>query len=433
MTVSQQDNLAKSVHAASPFSGLKTRDTSQLDALAIQLRDRVGQMDGLLDRYRDQLSGLDGLPADIKDQLEARSKDIEKLTGEIETLQQQLVAGVHERNAGDQHSIASALIRNKDAVDYAKIMSTRSGSKQDSVVFEGLSARSVITLGTMPANANFARNDINSSVRAAPLSVIDLINWGTTQDPVAYFLRESTFDIMADIAPENTDKKESKFTFGVTQLSVGTVAHWIRASKQVLADMPALANYLETRMSYGVRYKLEYFVVNGHKPTAGEQKIFSGLLEAGNYEDLVPEDATTAIDYLNKAKYQAAASFILPDAVILNPEDWGRIERIKGADGHYIFGSPGAVVQAVIWGLPVIFAPSMPKGKYWVGNIKLGFDGQIREEVSITVSTEDGNNITKNLVTILAEMRASGAVVLPEACIAGDLPAITDSGKGSGD
>ncbi|MDC4664023.1 phage major capsid protein, partial [Acinetobacter baumannii] len=63
-------------------------------------------------------------------------------------------------------------------------------------------------------------------------------------------------------------------------------------------------------------------------------------------------------------------------------------------------------------------------GKYWVGNIAIGFAGVIREDVSVTVSTEDGNNITKNLVTILAEMRATGAVVLPDACVAGDLPVI---------
>jgi hypothetical protein len=56
--------------------------------------------------------------------------------------------------------------------------------------------------------------------------------------------------------------------------------------------------------------------------------------------------------------------------------------------------------------------------------LAIGFDGLIREDVAVTVSTEDGNNVTKNLVTILAEMRASGAVVLPDACVAGDLPEI---------
>ncbi|WP_228137155.1 phage major capsid protein, partial [Acinetobacter sp. V2] len=165
-------------------------------------------------------------------------------------------------------------------------------------------------------------------------------------------------------------------------------------------------------------------------PAAGEQKIFSGLLEEDNFVTITPEADATALDVLNQAKYKAAASFVLPDTMILNPEDWGKIERIKGADGHYIFGSPGAVIQPVLWGLPVVFAASMPKGKYWVGNIAIGFDGVIREDVSVTISTEDGNNITKNLVTILAEMRATGAVVLPDACVAGDLPVIAPPAGG---
>lgn len=413
-----------------PFKDLLTRDTSQLDQLAIQLRDRVSQMDTLLERYRDRLSALDELPDDLKTDLEERSNKIKEVAGQVEEIQQQLVDGVHERNKGQQDTIAAALIRNKDAVDYAKTMHTRSGNKKDAVVFEGLNARNVITLGGMGTNAVFAQNDLNRTARAMPLSVIDLINWGTTQEAVAYFLRESTYDIMADIAPENTDKPESDFEFGVISLNVGVIAHWIRASKQVLADMPALANYLETRMAYGVRFKLEYYVVNGHTPAQGQQKIFSGLLEPLNHQTVTAADSDTAIDVINKAKYEAAASYVLPDSILLNPKDWGAIERIKGTDGHYIFGAPGAAVQPVLWGLPVVFAASMPEGKYWVGNLALGFDGLIREDVNITVSTEDGNNITKNLVTILAEMRAAGAVVLPEACVAGDLPEVVDPVEG---
>ncbi len=433
MTASKQNILAHSVANLSPFQDLNNRDKTEFDQLANTLRDRIKQMDDLMTRYKDKLSGLDGLPDDIKQQLEDRSKEIKDLTGQIADMQQKMVEGINGRDKAEQDTVAAMLIRNKDAVDYAKTMFSRSGNKKDAVVFEGLSTRNVVTLGGMGTNAVFATNDLNRSARTMPLSVIDLVNWGPTQEAVAYFLRESTFDIMADIAPENTDKKESKFEFGVISLNVGVIAHWIRASKQVLADMPSLANYLQTRMAYGVRFKLEYYVVNGHTPAAGQQKIFSGLLEATNHQTITAEATDTAIDVISKAKYEAAASYVLPDAVILNPKDWGEIERTKGDDGHYIFGAPGAAVQPILWGLPVVFAASMPEGKYWVGNIALGFDGLIREDVNITVSTEDGNNVTKNLVTILAEMRASGAVVLPEACVAGDLPAITGGGTGGGE
>lgn len=412
------------IQQPAPFKDLLARDTTQLDQYAAQLRNRITQIDGLLERYKARLEGLDGLPDDLKTDLEERSKKIDELSGEIEDIQQKMIEGVHDRSRAEQDTIAAALIRNKDAVEFAKTMATRSGSKKESVVFDGLNARNVITLAGMGANASLAKNDLSRTAYQAPLSVIDLINWGSAEGDIAIFLRESAFDIMADIAPENTDKKESNLKFGPVQLSIGTIAHWIRASKQVLADMTWLANYIETRMTYGVRLKLEYFVVNGHTPTAGNPKCFSGLLEADNYVTVEPEEGATAIDVLNQSKYKAADSYLLPDSIVLNPEDWGKIERIKGTDGHYIFGAPGAAVQPVLWGVPVVFAASMPKGKYWVGNLAIGFDGQIREDVAVTVSTEDGNNVTKNLVTILAEMRAAGAVVLPDACVAGDLPEI---------
>ena len=68
----------------------------------------------------------------------------------------------------------------------------------------------------------------------------------------------------------------------------------------------------------------------------------------------------------------------------------------------------------------------MPAFKYWVGNITMGTSGFVREEVHVDASTEDGNNFTKNLVTLRAEMRAAFGVVLPDACVSGNLPAIEE-------
>ena len=125
---------------------------------------------------------------------------------------------------------------------------------------------------------------------------------------------------------------------------------------------------------------------------------------------------------ISRAKYKAGSTGLLPEAVILNPEDWGKIERLKGEDGHYIFGSPGAAVQPVLWGLPVVLSAAMTLGKYWVGNISLGIAGFIREDVAVELSTEDKDNFRKNLGTLRAEMRACCGVQIPDACVAGDLP-----------
>ena len=56
-------------------------------------------------------------------------------------------------------------------------------------------------------------------------------------------------------------------------------------------------------------------------------------------------------------------------------------------------------------------------------NISLGIAGFIREDVAVELSTEDKDNFRKNLGTLRAEMRACCGVQIPDACVAGDLPA----------
>lgn len=411
MTAFKQKPTARTIH---------TRDKTghEMDKIAADLKERLKKLDDLAARYEDALKSST-VPADVKADLEARAKEIKDLSGQLDEMKQQLVEGVQQRGA-DPDATASILIRNTEACAIAAEMIKSRNNK--TVNFEGLKARNVVQLNGLGTNHQFATNDLSKAARIAPLGVLDLINWGTTTIDIVPYIRESAFDIAADIAPENTEKPESSLSFGTITLNVGVIAHWIKISNQVLADMPALANYIETRMSYGIRWKLEYFVIKGNIPASGQPKNFSGLMESGNSLSVVQLAGDTAIDVLNKAKYKAAQSFIQPQCYILNPEDWGSIERIKDANGRYIFGSPGAAVQAVLWGLPVVFSSAQSIGDYWCGNLSIGFDGSIREDVSVRLSYEDDINFRKNLITVLAELRATGAVVIPDANVTGKLP-----------
>jgi len=427
MTAYQKTPVA---HSLSVYGDLSTRNTGgnpaqrSLDEIAADFQQRLTQLDQLIATRQQQFANL---PENVRQELEDRSREIQEMAASIEQIKTDLVNEARSLPHDEQHDIAAILIRNKDSVDQAEIMYKRSKQVSDSVTFEGIKTRNIITLAGIEnktGNANAAKDITSRTAVYRPLNIIDLINWLPVEGEKAYYLRESSFNILADIIPEAQDKPESELNLGMLELSVGTIAHFIRVSKQALKNMNMLAMYIESRMAYGVRLKLEYYVVNGHTPASGQQKIFSGLLEADNFVTVVTETDDTAIDVLNKAKYKAASTFIQPDCTILNPEDWGKIERIKGADGHYIFGSPGAVVQPVLWGVPVVFSATMPITKYWTGPLNYAFEGYLDENVDIIVSTEDGNNVTKNLVTILAEVDGSGAVVVPDACVSGTLPQV---------
>lgn len=400
-----------------------------LDTTSAELKKRLKQLDDLIESRQSQLANL---PDDAKAELEKRATEINKLVSEIEQIKTDLVNQAKTRTQSEQAGIAAILVRNTEALEIAKTMLEKR-QKNTSVAFDGIKARNIIKLsGIDGGNYQYAQNDLNR-IPWQPLTVIDLINWAPIQSDIVTLLRETAWNLMADIVPEGTMKPESLLEFGTQVLNIGTIAHWIQVSNQVLADMPMLASYIESRLAYGIRYKLEYFVINGHVPAAGQPKNFSGLMEAGNYVTVTTGANDTALDVLNKAKYKAAASFIQPECYILNPQDWGAIERLKGADGHYLIGVPtGTGVQAFLWGLPVRFSPVQAAEKFWCGNLSIGFDGYIREDVDTQVSLEDGDNFRKNLATVRSEMRAAGGVIVPDANVAGDLPPVEEEAGDTG-
>lgn len=391
-----------------------------MDDLGKQLKEKLAKLDTMLEERQQRMTQL---TAEEKQEFETRSKEIKDLASKVEQLQTDLVNQAKARQTDESSTIAGILVRNTESIEIAKAMLDKR-QKNTSVSFDGIKARNIVTLGSLGENYQYAKNDLNR-VPFQPLSLVDLINWAPLTNDIVTLLRETAWDLMADIVPEGEEKPESSLEFGPLVLNVGVIAHWIKVSNQVLADMPMLASYIETRLAYGIRYKLEYFVVNGHIPAAGQPKNFSGLMEEGNHDTVPVEAGDTALDVLNRAKYKAALSFLQPECYVLNPQDWGVIERLKGSDGHYLIGVPtGTGVQAYLWGLPVRFSPVQKPAKYWCGNLSIGFDGYIREDVDTQVSLEDGDNFRKNLATVRSEMRAAGGVIVPDANVAGDLPGV---------
>ena len=328
-------------------------------------------------------------------------------------IEQKLVEGVLE-GRNDANDIGALLARNEDVLNQAKAITKARGK----MVLDGeFNARNTIGLGTISGNAAHLNNTALrlQEVVAQPLTIVELINWTPVTESLIPLLKESAHNFMADVVPEGETKPESELNFKVEELTISVIAHWVRVTNQLLNDMPALVAYIRGRMAYGIRLKLEYLVINGNTTS------FSGLLKTGN--SIVLPALTNPIDTVSAAKAKAFASYVPPDAVIMNPEDWSIIERTKGTDGHYIFGSPGATVTPVLWGVRVIQSAGMPKGKYWIGNVVMATEGYIREDVAVELSTEDRDNFIKNLVTIRAEMRAAFGVIMPDACVTGDLDA----------
>lgn len=249
------------------------------------------------------------------------------------------------------------------------------------------------------------------------LKIRDFLPQGTTNSNLVEYTRELSFTNNAAETNEGVKKPESALTFELASAPVRTIATFIKASKQVLDDAPSLASYIDTRLRYAVDYRIDYQLVNGNGTTPN----ISGMLDAGNFTTYTPLSGDTALDSINRAMYKVYEAEYAPTAILMNPADWGAIERLKTSQGEYLFGNPHGMVGPILWGLPVVVSNAIPVGKFIVANFDIAYQVWNRQGTVVEMFEQDEDNVQKNLVTIRSEGRLALATYRPAASYSGNL------------
>jgi len=259
------------------------------------------------------------------------------------------------------------------------------------------------------------------------LSVRDLIAPGRTSSNAIQYVQETLYTNAAASVSETTGptKPQSDLQFGLVTSNVTTLAHWVLATRQILDDVPMLQSYIDQRLTYGLKYVEDNQLLNG----AGTGTDLNGIYTqaTASTANLAVVAAPTRIDVLRAAMLQAALANLPPSGIVVHPTDWFLIETTKDSQNRYLVGDPSASMQPRLWGLPVVDTPAMTTGKFLVGAFQSAAQIFDRMDARVEISTEDGNNFVKNLVTILCEERLALAVYNTLAFTKGDFAAqITD-------
>lgn len=250
------------------------------------------------------------------------------------------------------------------------------------------------------------------------MTIRALLAPGRTNSNMIEYDREVLFTNAAAPVAEGAQKPQSELQFEEKTAAVRTIAHWMRHSVQILADAPALASIIDQRLRYGLSYKEEEQLLNG----SGVGQNLDGLVtNATAYAASFAVAAETQIDKLRLAMLQVYLSEYMPTGHVLNPIDWAVIETLKDADGRYLIGNPVGQVQPMLWGLPVVTTQAMTVDKFLTGAFDMGAQIFDRQDATVEVSTEDGDNFQKNKVTIRAEERLTLVIYRPQAFVFGDL------------
>jgi HK97 family phage major capsid protein len=245
-----------------------------------------------------------------------------------------------------------------------------------------------------------------------------LVNVPTSANAIDW-LRENVFTNNAAEVAEGAQKPESSITFTPGTMPVSTVAHWIKITRQLAMDNAALAAYINRRMVYGVNLRVENQLVSGN----GTSPNINGLTNAGNFtaHGYTAASLTAAgltnnrLDLIGKMIGDCALADYPADVVILNTADWWTLRLLKDSQGRYILGDPASAIPPTLFARPVVASNAMVAGNVWVGSLSQAATLHTREGIAVDLSDSDGDNFTKNLITIRAERRLALTVEKPAA------------------
>ena len=257
------------------------------------------------------------------------------------------------------------------------------------------------------------------------LTVRDLMPSTPIASNLVEYVKETSFTNNAAMqTAESVAKAESAMAFALSYSPVQTLAHWIPVSRQLLDDAPAIQGYVNSRLMYGLKLKEEDELLNG----SGAGTNLSGLILNSTAFDtsFTTVASDTYIDVLLHAKTQVQLSYFEPDAIILNPKDWEKIQLIKttgtASSGEYIFADPHTVEANRIWGLSVVPTQSMAEGQFLVGAFQMAAMVWDRNEATIEISREHASFFVENMAAILCEERLALTVFRALALIYGGFP-----------
>jgi len=255
-------------------------------------------------------------------------------------------------------------------------------------------------------------------LRRQNLQLVNLLTVAETDAAVVEWVRHSaTTNNAAEVAEATATagvtgtKPESAITFVLENSTVRTIAHWIPATRQALADIAQLRSIVDNELADGVNRRLNTQVLSGD----GVAPNLRGILNTpGIATQALGVDSRT--DAIFKALTVARIAFEEPNAIVMNPADWQDIRLTKDSQGNYQFGPAYTAGEDMLWGVRVVLDQTIPAGTALVGDFGSAVL-YIREGVTVTSSDSHSDFFVRNMIVILAEGRYALAVPRPAAFV----------------
>lgn len=396
-------------------------EENQLVQLTAEFKKATDEVKKLGEDITGKMAHGEKITSDLKEQADNALTLMNGFKARVDEIEQKLARRHEEQESQQRKSFGEQFIESQAFKSLAESSSQRGRAD--------MQFKATITLATTDAAGSagdLVQNTRLPGMIMQPerrLTVRDLITPGRMDGNVLEYVQETGFTNRAATVAEGARKPTSDVQFELKNTSARVIAHWVKASRQIMSDAPQLASYIDGKLRYGLAYAEEQQLLNGD---GLGQNLLGIIPQATAYSAPLTLTGATTLDTLRLAMLQAVLAEFPATGHVLNPIDWAGVELTKDADGRYIIGQPQGVASPTMWGLPVVTTQAITSGKFLTGAFKLGAQLFDRWQARVEVATENEDDFVNNLVTILAEERLALAVYRPEAFVYGNItPVVT--------
>lgn len=410
------------------------------------------------DEERGQVNEFLGKAQDAKKRLEQAKAD-----NEVRKAIADLGDGIGLAEQGEKRSPSGLIVPGRKSIgehyvesdEYRQLLSSAPGGQfsakarvqANPVGFEKLlpprGEKALVTGASSTSAGAFTLGDdlglrVGLSPFERPLTLRDLVTNGTTQSDSIEFVRVTSITNNAAPVAEATSsgpqtvsgaalvnavgggyKPESGLAVARVSTNVKTIAHWIPVTKRALSDAAQMTTLIDSFLQYGLEEELEDQMIAGD----GTGENFEGVGTVSGVQAQAWD--TDLLTTLRKAKTKVRVTGrSVPNGYVMNPADVESLDLLTDNENRYYYGGPASqgMPGSSLWGLPVVESEAVPAGTAYCADWRKSI---LWDRQQATVTTTDSHNdfFVRNLVAILAELRAAFGVLQPSAFVEIDLTA----------
>jgi HK97 family phage major capsid protein len=244
-----------------------------------------------------------------------------------------------------------------------------------------------------------------------PIQVTDLIPMDPITQAAYVYMEETTFTNNAAEAAEAGTYGEAALVLTQQTSTVRKVGVWIPVTDEQLEDVDGITAYLNRRLPFMVRQRLDsqILVGNGTAPNLRGINNVVGIQTQAKGADPVPDAVYKG---MTKVRVTGRA---MPSAAIFHPNDWQDVRLLRTADGIYIWGNPSESGPERIWGIQVVQSDAQTENTAVVGDFANFSLLSMRRGLEIQTTNSHSTFFVEGKQAIRADLRCALTFLRPAA------------------